>query len=210
MLKFSLERGRVFIDPLSIQVRGLNQIYERDTSLGKETATKALTYIHLVAQIDPDAPYFNAPFNEVRPLVKKDLYDDYEIEFDDEEFVEDCIADYQKAYEESGARAARVVAKKIDEIIDEMDNKKIEVVRSSNRGTVTFASNFAIFQKMADSLNDMMLQQKKLEEMLKKENKADIKTRGAKRLSRQEQKLRELKAAPETARPEEAEASSSF
>jgi len=198
MLTFSIDSGRVVIDPLSIQLNGLRQIYESDTSMLKETAIRVLTYIHLVSQLDPSAPFSTASFDEVRPLVKEELFQDAEFEFANEQFIEDCIDDYLKAYEETDARAKRIFRRKIDEILSKLDSHEVEVVRNNTRQGVTFTSNFPMFQKMMAELGPLMEQERKIEEQMrnrKARQNGNIKVRANSKLSRTEEKLRRLKQA---------------
>jgi hypothetical protein len=145
MLKFDMVNRKVAIDPKSLLIEALRNIWENDKSKSKETATKQLSYVHLVSQIDETAPYFSASHDEVEALVKRDIFGNYEHAFsaEDQEIIDDAIDQYRKAYESEAHRVVRIFTMKIDQIRSLIENTAPVITPSVSRGVVSYASNFA-------------------------------------------------------------------
>lgn len=185
MMKWVQNKGKVEVDPRSLLLECLLRIYNDDKSMLKEQANRYLAYIHIVSQIDDAAPYFKSDYTEVRSLAKKQLFGDYNFEFPENlnNFLDFCVQEYQTAYEHLDARASRVFRKKIDELIKEVDSKPVEVVRSSNRGMVTFVSNFPIISKMMVDSIKLLDVAEELEARVKKQSEKGVKVRANRRQS---------------------------
>lgn len=186
MMKWINNRGTIQVDAKTLFIEPLLRIYKDDKSSLKETANRYLAYIHLVSQVDFEAPYFKADYHDIRALVKKQLFADPDLEFPEEinNFLEATILEYQRAYEEAGARAARVFKKKIDNVIRKIDETDVQVTESVGRGgNVTYVSNFPILSKMMNEVGPLLDIQDNLELRVKKMNDKDVKVRGNKRQS---------------------------
>ena len=57
MLNFNLQNGKVAIDPYSMMLKCIKDVLEEYKS-NPDEAIRVLTYIHIVAKIDPKAPFF--------------------------------------------------------------------------------------------------------------------------------------------------------
>lgn len=195
MLKYIFDKQRIIIDPLTIQIRSMKDIWENDTSKSKDTAFKFLTYIHLVSQIDEQAPYHTSAFDEVRPLVKKDIFGDYEFEFEESvnDMLEDAIDEYQKAFEPIEKRALRVFTMKIDQIRLTIEGTEPKIKESNIRGVISFASNFPLLDKMMQGIGPLMDTRDEMEARMRKEKSQDSKVRGDKKLSLIEERLKKAK-----------------
>lgn len=201
MLKFDFVKRKVVIDPKTIVLDKLTQLWEADETDTKSDATKFLTYIHLVAQIDPPAPYYSSAFDEVKFLVKKDIWKDMELNLDEEyeragleEFLDEAVEDYRKAYEPIEHRAFRIFNQKIDQIRDTIDNTTPYIAERTIRGQVQMVSNYPMLEKMALGLGKMMDIREEMKARMQKEVSEEGKIRGGRTaLSLQEQKLKDLK-----------------
>jgi hypothetical protein len=202
MLKFNQDSRRVSIDAKTIQIQNLKIIWDQDTTKLKEKATKLLTYVHLVSQLDDEAPYYNSSFSEVRPLVKRDVFGDYEynlpdggeeVDEDFEDFMEEAIAQYQKAYETVEQRSYRAIVKKIDQTRELIDETDPELKQSTVRGAVTYASNFPLLNKMIQELIPLQDTADELKARIKKESTDEGTIRAGKKLSIIEERLKKAK-----------------
>lgn len=189
MLKYNIRNRRVELDPLTITLRGMKRIWEEDTSVGKESAFTILTYIHLVAQIDKDAPYYASNPKEVRDLVKYELFGDVETQFSNESELESIIAEYQGAFEEPELRAVRVINNKIDELQMIIEATQVKIVEQNTRNGTTFASNFDIINKMIQNLDKIRLAKEALLASLEKQKQSGARIRGDRQLSWIERQL---------------------
>lgn len=200
MLKFNHDTRRVTVDPKTVIIQNLGIIWDNDSSKGKEKSTKLLTYIHLVSQIDEEAPYYTSAYNEVGPLAKRDLYGNYEHDFtkeygdDFDDFLEESIAQYQQAYETVDHRSYRSIIRKIDQTRELIDSTDPQLKESIVRGAVTYASNFAILNKMIQELGPL---QDAADEMRARMKKAKAKEEGVMRAGKKrsimEERLRKAK-----------------
>jgi len=191
MLKYVIKEKRVQIDPLSITIEPLAELWEQDLSSDKHTATKVLTYIHLVSQIDKDAPYFSSAPGEVRLLVRQDQFGSYDHSFGDkEDFVEKCVTMYQKAFEEPEFRAVRVLNAKIDETQELIDTTKVKITTTTIKGSVAYTSNFSILKDMMLNLVKISKTKEELMASIEKQKSAGVVVRGGKHLSFLEKELK--------------------
>jgi hypothetical protein len=151
MLRFSMKNHRVVIDPVSLSLECLRQIWTADKSATKQTATDMLTYIHLVSQVDQDAPFAKVDPADVAALVKREIYGKYDYEFKgklDEEFMANAAMSYQVAFDTPEMAAVRVYDKKIYEINKVIADTNIQIKEVAIRGGKDFISNFPIINKM--------------------------------------------------------------
>lgn len=178
--------GKVSVDAKTLMLEPLLRIYNDDPSPTKDQANRYLAYIHLVSQIDPEAPYFRSSHLEVRALAKRQLFRDESFDFGKalEEFLEKTIKDYQEAYEDSDSRAERIFNKKIDQMITEIDRKEPEIVRTSGiKGQVIFVSNVDLINKAMKSLPDLLQIRDELRAKIKRFSKDEAVIRGGKKES---------------------------
>lgn len=179
-------RGRVVVDAKTLMLAPLLRIYNDDKTEHRDTANRYLAYIHLVAQIDQTAPYFRASHLEVRQLAKKQLFGSADFEFGEtlDKFLEETIKDYRDAYEEEDSRAERVMRKKIDEMLFEIDSKKPQIVQTAGiKGQVIFVSNVDLINKAMLSVPKLIEIVEELKAKVKKMNKDDAVIRAGKRES---------------------------
>lgn len=195
MLKFSLEKHTVVVDPISITLQPLLAIYLADLDPLKAEGTRILTYIHLCSQIDPNAPYSRVDPSDVNKLVKKEIWRDFDYKIDmngiDDAAVEDAIMHYQMAYESSEESAMRAYDKKIHEIRTIIDTTKIEIKTSVNRGTVSYVSNFTIINKMMQDIIKIVKARDELKAHILRQTSRDS-IKGQKKLSFADKRRRTL------------------
>lgn len=186
MMQWIASSGKVMVDAKTLMLEPLLRIYNDDPSPTKDQANRYLAYIHLVSQIDPEAPYFRSSHLEVRALAKRQLFRDENFDFGValNEFLEATILEYQKAFEDADARAERIFDKKIDQIIAEIDLKQPEIVRTSGiKGQVIFVSNVDLINKAMKSLPELLKIRDELRAKIKKLNKDGAVIRGGKKES---------------------------
>jgi hypothetical protein len=151
MLKFIFEKRRITVDPMSLSLSYLKDIWISDPSPNKEEAIRLLTYIHLASQIDQSAPFCKADYKEVGSLVKKELYGNYDYRFTKpftESQIEEFITNYQLAYETPEEATVRAFDNKIHEIRKLVETTPIEIEKVIGKSGVTFISNFSILNSM--------------------------------------------------------------
>lgn len=194
MLKFTMSNHRVTVDPGSLTLECLRLIWMGDKSKLKEDATKLLTYIHIVSQIDEEAPFAKVDPTEVSPLAKKEIFGVYEYEFDapfDEEYMEEAVTSYQLAFELPEEAAVRSFNKKIYEIKKTIDDTEIKIEETLVRGTKTYVTNFNIINKMMQDLSKITKARDELKAAIVRGGaRGDIK--GQRKLSLLEKRRREM------------------
>lgn len=156
LMKFIRSSFRVEVDPKSLMLAPLLDIWNNDQSVTKDYANKLLTYVHIVSRIDPDAPFYNSDPGEVPFLAKSQIYRNIEHQFTQEEelLIDQAIEVYIKANEIVDERLLKTYSDKLDQMRLELGLKKFEIVRNKNglTGVVTFASNSKI---ITDSMKDI-------------------------------------------------------
>lgn len=186
MMQWIAGGGKVSVDAKTLMLEPLLRIYNDDKSPTKDQANRYLAYIHLVSQIDHEAPYFRSSHLEVRALAKRQLFRDENFDFGVSlnEFLEKAIQDYQEAYEDSDSRAERIFNKKIDQMIKEIDRKEPEIVRTSGiKGQVIFVSNVDLINKAMKSLPDLLQIRDELRAKIKRLSKDEAVIRAGKKES---------------------------
>jgi hypothetical protein len=186
MMTWIQSKGRITVDPKSLFIAPLLKIWNDDETPTKDQANALLAYIHLVSQLDPEAPYFTASALEIRALVKKQLFGDPDFVFDEplNDLLEYAIIEYQRAYEDASHRAVRIYRQKIDEIITEIGQKKPQIVQTQGiKGQIIFVSNVDFINKAMKELPNLIAVMEGLEEKVKRMSKNDIQIRGGKRQS---------------------------
>lgn len=160
LMKFDRRKRRVEVDPKTLLLAPLNDIWNLDSSDYKDNANKMLAYVHLICRLDPEAPFYNSDPGEITFLAKKEIYGNFEYEFNVEAellITEACLA-YTKANEIIEERVYHDLCDKIDEIRKKIAITKVEIIRNENPGTgaVTFTSNGAIVTKLISELDAMI------------------------------------------------------
>jgi hypothetical protein len=118
MLNFNLQNGKVAIDPYSMMLKCIKNVL-REYNSDPDEAIRVLTYIHIVAKIDPKAPFFGAKDSEIRELAVANIWnnipkaDRKKLDFT---AYDDYIKEYKKAYEGPEARVVNIFNNKIDQI----------------------------------------------------------------------------------------------
>lgn len=197
MMKFLRDKQRVAIDPLSLTLAPLMEIWRSDPSEDKADAIKLLTYIHLVSQIDQSAPYSKANPEEIEGLVKKEIWKahDYELPAPyTDEVVEDIIFHYQIAYESADDASVRALDKKIYEIKKIIEETKVEIRESVSRGAVTFVSNYPLISKMMQEVVKITKTRDELKALIIKQTSRDN-MKGQKKLGFLDKRRREMASA---------------
>lgn len=189
-----MKNNRVIIDPVSLSLECLREIWMSDKSVTKATATNLLTYIHLVSQVDQDAPFAKVDPADVSAIVKRELFGKYEYEFTgkfDEEFMENACMSYQLAFDTPEMAAVRVYDKKIYELNRIIAETKIEVKEVAVRGGKDFISNFPIINKMMQDMTKINAAREALRSaILKQQSSSSV--RGQKTVSYLEKRRAEM------------------
>ncbi len=183
MLKFNLQNHRIYIDPLSLTVKELRDIYNSDPTETKFAAIDQLSYIHLVSQIDPEAPLFSARKDEVERLAASNVWGkDYLTIHPDLAVFHDAVKAYLEAFDRAEVRIVRAYGNKLDEFEDLLDTVKPELVKSVNNktGAVTFTSNAAVIMKVMKDIRPIMVEKKELEEFMTQTSTKESKKWGGK------------------------------
>ena len=187
-----MESHRVTVDPVSLNLDCLRQIWVEDVDDRKEKAVKYLSFIHICSQIDREAPFANADPTEVIKLAKKDIFGDYEFDFNsdwvfDEDFMSKSVADYQLAFEKAEDAVIRTFNKKIYQLNEVIDKTEPEITKSVTRGTVTYVSNTTILNKvMIDMIKVIKTRDEIYATVIKDSTKGDRK--GGRKLSQLEKR----------------------
>lgn len=188
-MKFSREHNRVIVDAHGLMIAEIREVWNSDRARNREKATAIISYVHLAAQIDSEAPFFNAKDDEVKALASQNIWrnnppralENYDI----------TIEAYQKAYETADVRIVKSFTRKIDQMKTLMDDTapKIEENIHPVSGATTFASNTKIITDIMGSIDVLMNEREKLEQRIKRQAQQGITTLGAKKPSRLEQRL---------------------
>lgn len=195
MLKFNRDRFRVSVDPMSLTLSPLLEVWRDDTSEDKVDATKLLTYIHLVSQIDQLAPFAKADPTEVSKLVKKEVWADYEHKFlgkYDETKVEDIVLQYQLAFESADDASVRSYDKKIYEIKNIIESTPVTIEKSVSKGVVTFVSNYPLISKMLQEMTKISKARDDMKALIIKQTSRDDGTKGKRKLSFIDKRRRDM------------------
>lgn len=197
MLKFSIEKHKVTIDPVSLTLEPLREIWLSDKSKTKDEAVKLLTYIHICSQVDQNAPFAKVDPTEVTTLTRRELYGSYEHQFKgkfNESFIEDAILKYQMAYDTPEQASVRAFDKKIYEINRLIDNTRIEIEKVAVRGGVDYVSNFPILNKMMQDMTKINAAKEALKNAIMKQS-GQNNVRGQRQVSFLEKRRAEMSKA---------------
>ena len=175
---FNVARGRITVDPKTLMVKELRDIYEEDKSTTKEKAIEILTFVHLASRIDEEAPFFTAREDEVRHLAAQNAFRTTKLE--DVHKYDNVIKAYQKAYQSPESRFITVYNDKIDQCHDVIKNTNVVIKENINEktGAVTYTSNFPIIDKIMTQMNSILDTKEKIELRIRKQSAKDSKVRG--------------------------------
>lgn len=186
MLKFDLSSHRIVVDPKSLMISELREVYENDSDPLKRNAINILSYIHLASQIDPAAPYFSAREDEVETLAAIDIFGR---DYAERGVVLDSFLNltqaYQKAFEKPENRIVKSFNHKLDQLQDMLEKVRPEIEKSINlkTGTFTYVSNTRSIMQVMKDLDEVMDAKEQLEERIKDKRLKDVKIRGGKKES---------------------------
>lgn len=194
MLKFVLDKHRVVVDPISLVLEPLRDIWNADKSKNKDEAIKTLTYIHICSQIDENAPFAKADPTEVSALARRELYGDYTYTFKgkfNEKYLDEAVVKYQLAFDTPEQASVRAFDKKIYEINRLIDSTQIEIEKVAVRGGVDYVSNFAILNKMMQDMTKINAAREALKNSIMKQNSTGA-VRGQRQVSFLEKRRAEM------------------
>ena len=182
LMKFTRRTRGVEVDPTTLMIASLLDIWNNDQSDIKGQANKYLAFVHLMSQLDFEAPFFNASEEELTPLCKNEIFrnPDFMFEEADKILVDNAILMYQKANEIPEERLYHDYIRKIDEIRNKIANTPVEIVRNVNSlsGAVTFASNGKIISDLMKELDNMVAIKDEMYNKLRNARVTDKKVKG--------------------------------
>lgn len=194
MLKFNIVSGRVTVDPKSLMIKELRDIYEADNDPLKWISTDILSYIHIVSQIDPDAPFFGARLDEVEVLAANNIWgSDWKRNSANLSEFHPVIEAYVDAFDKAEVRIIRSYGRKIDQLQDMIDDVDPKIEKSTNlkSGTFTYVSNTNPLMKVMKEIRIIANEKKKLEDALRQGAESDTKRWGGRSESYLEKKKKE-------------------
>jgi uncharacterized protein YyaL (SSP411 family) len=163
MLKFDTTRGKVSVSPSSLLLTELKEIWENDKSETKERATDILTYIHLISQIDAEAPFAQASYSEVEELSARNTWPAQRhralavVRWLKRYYqIDDRAAAYRKAFETADRRSVRIFDKKIDQLEETIDKTDPIIIKNDDKGKISFSSNMPIITSTMKELSKLM------------------------------------------------------
>lgn len=168
MLKFNIKEGKVFVDALHLGLKTFERLEKRYEG---DMLVKIYTYIHLVSQIDKDAPYFSAAYEEVEGLAKLQLFNTEEWLTIEKRGLNGAVKEYKNMYGTPEIRIVGIFNAKIDQIRQLIENTKPQITQyESNSGVVGHASNLPIITKTMTDLDGLLVAKDKLEAKIRKES----------------------------------------
>jgi hypothetical protein len=188
MLKFNLSKYRVEVDPTSLLLSRLREVWESDKTKTKEMATRLLSYVHLASQIDPDAPFAATPPTEVKQLVIANLWRGEEMpSVRDLSWLDPTISDYRESYETPDRRAVRRFNAKIDQLSKLVEDTTPEIKPVASG----FKSNTSILTSLMKEIVPLMDARDALAQRIAKQAGRGANLMGSKKESLLEQQHRE-------------------
>lgn len=187
MLSFGTSRGRIVIDPKSLFIKEFRDLW---ASVELSKATDILTYVHISAQIDPDAPFFSSRSDEVQQLAAKNTWGEkYEETININEY--DYLIDaYLDSFEKAESRMLRSFDNKIDQFTDLLADTTPEISKSTNAklGTFTYVTNVKSVISVMKEIRSLIKEKREIESIIKEESHKESKVWGQKRSSYLEKK----------------------
>lgn len=183
MLKFNLSTHRVMVDAKTLLIKELNDVYYATEDKG--VATDILSYVHLVSQIDSDAPYFQAREDEVAELAATDIWGhDYAKRVDISQW-DNVVVAYLNGFDKPENRMLRGFNKKLDQLQTMLENVVPEIEKSINMktGTFNFVSNTRAITQVMKEITVLMDTKEDLIERIKLVRTKDAKIWGNRKQS---------------------------
>lgn len=189
MLKYNLVSRRVVIDPVSLLLRELKDIWDADESAMKEEATEQLTFVHLVSQLDADAPFSDSSPSEVVELVARNIWHEGNPRKRPARsaitMLLAIVDSYRKAYETPERRVLRRYNAKIDEISELVDSTSPRISQTRSNA---YTSNLGIITKALAELDNLLDLKDKMASRIARQQGKDFETVGDKKPSILERK----------------------
>lgn len=214
MIRFIKGQRDVEIDAKSLILKPLRDIYYAQED--RTSATKILTYIHVVSQVDPDAPFYEVREDEIRELAARNIWGpDWKQEAEGGlGQYEQLIADYLNAYDKPERRGVRIYNNLLDQIDDLIVSTPPSISKSINVNTGTFSwqQNTKAITDLMKSKNSIVKERDELADRIKNSGQKNAKVRGEKALSFSEKKQleRELRGNNDEQRTEDTQGEESL
>jgi hypothetical protein len=184
MLKFDIIQGKVRIDPQNVlmipELKNLFDLFQG------EVRDRVFTYVHVVARLDPAAPFFSSDAEELPQLAKRNYFSNT-IPFPEDKtaIIDLAVNAYIRAYETPDVRILKLFDDKIDEIKKMIKDTTPQIAENHNptNGAITFTSNIDIITKAMEKIDGLLVVKERLEAKIKNQtgNKGSI--RGGKQPS---------------------------
>lgn len=189
-MEFDIAHGRIRVKPQTLMLAKLRDVYEADDSPNKELATDVLTYLHIAAQVDENAPFFGAREDEIRELAKMNVWHGRDCPFD-LAMVEPALEEYKKSKEVGEMRILKIFNRKIDQIQDRIDKVEPQIIEKLGKEgqTIGFATNMGMITKVMAELNPLLDEKDKLVQRMKKQSEAEKTFRAGKKQNLLERRL---------------------
>lgn len=184
MLEYQIVKGKVTVDAKSIQIKELFDIWDAHTT---DKATAYLTWIHLTARIDPEAPFYSADEQEIEELVTSQVFKKAPADkvFDQ---LRSARKAYLTAYEKPEVRMVNIYNDKIDALRKLIQSTEPQIEKYiTNSGSIGFASNTKALTDLMEGVDKLVDTRDRLEAKIRKDTQ-DKTIRGGKKLSLLEQK----------------------
>ena len=190
MLHFDIVNGIAVIDAATVlMIPSLNKLYKKFKD--PDLRDRVFTYIHVVAKLDPNAPFFGADSEELPDLAKSQYFDEekpFPAQYADS--IDGALKDYVYAFEAANVRALKLFDDKIDQIMKRVKNTEPKIIENYNAktDTTTFASNIDIITKSLEKIDGLLVAKEKLEAKIRNESGKQGSVRGKKKPSMLERK----------------------
>jgi hypothetical protein len=156
----TLQEGTILVKPTDLLLASFMEAYAQDKSENKEEANKLFCYIHLRSQVDPEAPFFRAQFNEIDAISRQQVYKDPEYNWSDSIYTElqarQMVTEYMESLSTPADRALLSYDKKIDQFNILLDETDPILTENEVKGKTTFVSNTPLLSKMMMDMEKLM------------------------------------------------------
>jgi len=170
MLKFTVADGKVKLDGIHANMQFVKQVRRKYKG---ELGIRVLTFVHLAARIDQNAPFFTAAPDEIEELVMRQLFTEGERAKLDVKQLWEWVEEYQKMYETPEARIVKIYNDKIDEMRQLIEDTEPEIVENiKSNGEKSYATNLKILTDLMKELGNLWEVKEKLEAKIRKQQVA--------------------------------------
>ena len=167
MLKFTLADNKIKLDGIHSAFSFVKEIKRKYKG---DFGTRVLTFIHIVARIDPSAPFFTASEIDIRELATMQLFSETEVKKLNKKQINSWIEEYKKIYETPEVRIVNIFNNKVDQIRNLIENTEPELEKVvTTNGAVSFVSNIQLITKTMEELGNLLTVKEKLEAKIRKE-----------------------------------------